>query len=160
MDHTIIAALIGVIGGLLGAWIGGIISRKASREAVESSNQNAIDIMRGQERIQNVASLCAAFAPTLSFIYLAKKHGSTHEIPDVDKFIRDSLLNQATAIELFRPFVSESDSDTYQEAWEKYRYEVWNYGFDTTTFRTDVDDPWKVFEDLIHNILHFINDKS
>jgi len=160
MDHTIIAALIGVIGGLLGAWIGGIISRKASREAVESSNQNAIDIMRGQERIKNIASIRAAFAPALSFIYLAKKHGSTHEVPDVDKFLKDSLLSQAATIEKFRPFVAEGDRTAYQEAWEKYRYEVWNYGFEATTLRTDVDDPWKVFEDLIHNILQFSDDKT
>ena len=154
MDNTIIAALIGVFGGLFGVWIGGIISRKASREAVESSNQNAIDIMRKQERIKNVASFRAAFAPALSFIYLAKKHGSTHEVPDVDKFLKDSLLGQAAATEQFRPFVAETDRTAYQEAWEKYRYEVWNYGFDSSSLNPEVKEH-EVYEKMIHNIIRF-----
>lgn len=101
------------------------------------------------------ASFRAAFAPSLAFIYLAKKHGSTHEVPDVDAFLRKTLLELAAAIEVFRPFISNNRGVAYQEAWEKYRFEVWNYGFESTIFRSDVDDPWKVFEDLIHDILQF-----
>jgi hypothetical protein len=36
--------------------------------------------------------------------------------------------------------------------------EAGNHGFVATTFRTDVDDPWKIFEDLIHDILHFADE--
>ena len=61
MDHTIIAALIGVLGGLLGAWIGGIISRKSSREAIAASNKNAIDIMRRQKFNKAASDFKAAF---------------------------------------------------------------------------------------------------
>jgi hypothetical protein len=102
-----------------------------------------------------VASVRAAFAPSLAFIYLAKKHGSTHEVPDVDAFLKKSLPELAAAIEIFRPFIPKSGRTAYQQAWEKYRYEVWNYGFDATTFREDVDDPYKIFEDLIHNVLQY-----
>ena len=47
MDHTIIAALIGVLGGLLGAWIGGIISRKSSRfDIINPDGMRVQDILK------------------------------------------------------------------------------------------------------------------
>jgi hypothetical protein len=109
-------------------------------------------------------NLRAAFAPSLAVIYLAKKHRNYpgDEVPpfNVDSFLKESLLSQAAAIEVFRPHVPKSEMAAYQEAWEKYRYEVWNYGFETTTFRSDIDDPWKVFEDLLHGILQFATPKK
>jgi hypothetical protein len=102
------------------------------------------------------ASIRAAFAPALATIYLAKNHGSTHEVPDVDAFLRKTLPDLAAAIEVFRPFVAKGNRAKYQEAWEKYRYDVWNYGFDATTLREDIDDdPHKIFENLIQDILQF-----
>jgi ABC-type antimicrobial peptide transport system permease subunit len=101
------------------------------------------------------SKLRSAFAPALAFIYLVQKHGTIHEVPDVDKFLKKVILRHASAVEEFRIFVPQSKGAAYQEAWEKYRYEVCNYGFETTTFRTDVDDSWRVFENLIHGILQF-----
>jgi hypothetical protein len=124
----------------------------------------SIEVLRITERNKAAADIRAAFAPALATIYLAQKHRHYpgDEVPpfDVDRFLKETLLNQAAAIEIFRSHVPETNGTAYQETWEKYRYEVWNYGFDTTTFRTDVENPWKVFEDLIHDILRFAEFKE
>ena len=159
MDIRIIAALIAVAGTLLGVWLGGILSRESSLKAVIASNKNAIDLMKRQEFNKAVASFRSAFAPALAFIYLTKKHGSTHEVPDVDKFLKDALLQHAAALEVFRIFIPESKRTAYQEAWEKYRYEVWNYGFGANSLRQDIDDPYGIYENLIHDILQFAKEK-
>lgn len=142
----------GAIGGVLGYLLKSQIDHRLAIARI-------YETARVTEFNKAVASIRAAFAPSLAFIYLAKKHGSTHEVPDVDAFLKNALPELAAAIEIFRPFVPKSESTVYQEAWEKYRYEVWNYGFDATTFREDIDDPEKVFEDLIHNILQFAEPK-
>lgn len=109
-------------------------------------------------------NLRAEFAPSLAVLYLAKNHSNypADTVPpfDVDSSLKEALLKQAAAIEVFRPHVPKSKRPEYQEAWEKYRYEVWNYGFASTEFRSDIDNPWKVFEDLIHNILQFSEQKK
>ncbi len=124
----------------------------------------SIEVLRITESNKAAADIRGAFAPALAILYLAKKHrnysGDTVPPFDVDRSLKEALLTQASAIEVFRPDVSESKRTAYQEAWEKYRYEVFNYGFDTTTFRTDVDDAWKVFEDFIHAILQFAEIKD
>ena len=125
------------------------------RLAIARINEN----IRITEYNKATGQLRAAFALTLASIYLAKKHGKAEgSPPDVDKILRDAIPSHAAAVEMFRVFVPQSKRTPYQEAWEKYRYEVSNYGFDATTFREDVADPWKVFDDLIHNILLFADD--
>ena len=155
MDSNIISALIGVVGALIGTWIGGIISRKASIEAVESSNKNAIFIMQQQEKNMAIADFRAHFATALAHLYLTKKHGSRHEKPEIDEILKGLIPNQSIAIEKFRPFVTPSSGTAYQEAWEKYRYEAWNYGFDANSLRQDISDPYMIYEKLIQNILQF-----
>jgi hypothetical protein len=123
----------------------------------------SIEVIRIQETGKSAAEIRSAFAPALATLYLAKKRRNylTDEVPpfNADIYIKEALSGQAAAIEIFRPHVPESKRIAYQEAWEKYRYEVWNYGFEAESLRTDVDDPWKIFEDLIHSILQFANDE-
>ena len=109
MPIEIKTALIGIIAALVGAWAGAAISRKS-----------AIDLMQRQEFNKAAAKLRASFAPALAMIYLARHHG-THDRPDDDKFIKDNLLIHASAVEEFRPFVTESKRSEYQQAWENYR---------------------------------------
>lgn len=122
----------------------------------------SIEVIRIQESNKGAAEIRSAFAPALATLYLAKKHGNypADEVPpfNVDSFLKEALLGQAAAIEVFRPHVPEGKRGAYQKAWEKYRYEVWNYGFQAEEFRTDIDDPWKLFEDLIHGILRFADE--
>ena len=49
--------------------------------------------------------LRVAFAPALAKIDQHKRHGSTHEQPDVTDFFKFAVLNHAAAIEEFRVFV-------------------------------------------------------
>jgi hypothetical protein len=159
MTDTLIGAYIGVGGVILGAILAGTIAYYYSKKLVLQTHRNAIEAIQITEHNKSVASFRAAFAPTLAKIYLVKKHGSSHEVPNIDKFLKDSLLVHATAIEEFRVIVPKSERTAYQEAWEKYRYEVWNYGFDANSMRTDIDNPYDIFEVLIHNILQFAKEK-
>jgi hypothetical protein len=134
-------------GGVLGYFIRIFIDH---RLAIGRLKEN----IRITETNKASSALRAAFAPALAFIYLAKKHGSTHEVPDVDKFLKGALLSQAAEIEIFRPFVPKSDRTEYQEEWEKYRYEVWNYGFDANSMNDEVN-PHNVYREKIHNILNY-----
>lgn len=143
MPIEIKTALIGVIAALLGGWVGAAISRKSAN-----------DIIRKQEFNKAASSIRAAFAPALSFIYLAKNHGSTHEAPDVDKFLRDNLMTQASVVEEFRYFVPNNNRITYQKAWEDYRHEVWNYGFDASSITPNID-AHNVYTEKINNILKY-----
>lgn len=160
---AIVGVIATVVAGFGGAALGSYFTYLSGIKLVQKTHANDVALTRVQEFNTAVASFHAAFAPALAFLYLAKKH----RIPsdkgispsDVDKFLRDAILNHAAAIEQFRPHISKSEGVAYQEAWEKYRYEACNYGFDTTCLRTDIDDPYIMFEDLIHNILQFAKEK-
>ena len=141
----------------LGAIIGWII-----REIVSDrlARDRSIETIRITQKMQAIASFRAAFAPTLAVIDVSKKVRTRGKLPsDIDSALWAALLNQATEIELFRPYIPPKKQAAYQEAWDKYIEEAGNYGLEATTFRTDIDDPWKVFEDLIHDILHFAKEK-
>lgn len=138
----------GVIGGVLGYLLKTQIDHRLAIARIYKT-------ARVTEFNKAVASIRASFAPALAMIYLAKHHGSTHEVPNVDAFLKKALPELAAAIEIFRAFISKDERTAYQNAWEKFRYEVWNYGFDATTLREDNDDPYEVFESLINGILQF-----
>lgn len=89
--------------------------------------------------------------------FILRKNHSHFDVspaPNVEKFLSDSLSEQATVIEKFRIFVPESSRAEYQKAWEDYRSEV-AFGFDTNSFREDIDDPYAMYENLIHAIIAF-----
>lgn len=144
-----------LIAGIAGAIVGGTIG-------VVGTYLGAIKIYKRQEHNKAIINFYTVFEPTLAFLYLAKKH----RIPsdkgispaDVDKFLRDAILNHAAAIEKFRPHISESKGTAYQEAWEKYRYDVCNVGFISQDFNQNIN-AYEVFESLIHNILQFAKEK-
>lgn len=164
MTDTLIGAYIGVGGAIIGAIIAGPIAYYFSQKLIRQTHNNALEVIKITEHNKSVAAFRATFAHALAFLNLAEKHrGDTSDngisISEVDKFLRDSILNHASAIEQFRPFMPESDRTAYQKAWEDYRYEVCNYGFVNTAFRTDVDNPYERFKDFIHIILQFAKEK-
>lgn len=135
IQAMIYAAFMGILGAVIGALISLI---------------GVFKTMRITEHNKSVAALRAAFAPALAFIYMTKKHGSTHEIPDVDKFLKDSLLCHAADIEIFRPNVPESERTEYQKAWDDY--------YETVKAETFVsafigEDPFVYLETKIKAIL-------
>jgi hypothetical protein len=109
-----------------------------------------------RERIIKASDdLHATFAPALAQIYLAKKR-SNYDVapaPNVEKYLIDSLIEQATVIEKFRIFVPDKKKVAYQKAWENYRSDV-TFGFNTNSFRDDID-VYELYEELIHDILAF-----
>lgn len=136
-----------VIGGILGYLIRVFIEH---RLAIDRIKEN----IKITEFNKAAASIRAAFAPSLSILYLAKKHGSTHEAPNLDKHLKDAMLEQSSAIEIFRPYVEKHDRDSFQKAWEDYRYEVWNYGFDANAMNDEIDE-YEVYEKKIQTILKY-----
>jgi len=86
--------LIGIVGTVIGGILGYLI-----RVLIE--HRLAIDRIKENIKITEfnkaVASIRAVFAPSLSILYLARKHGSTHEAPNVDKHLRDAILEQSSA---------------------------------------------------------------
>lgn len=125
------------------------------------ARHRGIEAIRITQKMQVIASFRAAFAPTLAVIDVSKKVRTRNQLPsDIDTALWNALLKQATEIELLRPYISKQTRTAYQEAWDKYIEEAGNYGFETTTFRTDVDNPCKIFEDLIHDILQFADNES
>jgi hypothetical protein len=117
MDNTIIASLIGVVGGLIGAWIGGIISRKAAIEASELSNNNAIKIMKRQE------FFTAASKYKASIIYELPGFYPSNQYWDKDNFDRlyKSIPHIMSAAAEFRFFVKSKDAfDDAIKAYDEY----------------------------------------
>jgi ABC-type thiamine transport system substrate-binding protein len=144
-----------VIGCVLGYLIRTFIENRLAIDRIKTN----IEIT---QKTQAIASFRAAFAPTLAVIDVSKKVRTRNPLPsDIDTALLNALLKQAIEIELFRPYIPPKKQVVYQKAWDKYIEEAGNYGFEPTAFRTDIDDdPRKVFEDLIHNILRFADNAS
>lgn len=139
--QTIIAGLPSIVMGIIGGLIGFFSARRIS-------NLNAKHIA--------ITNFRKAFAPVLAKIYLNKWHGivPSETIVDFENFLKEALLGHAAAIEEYRFFVSKSQVTAYQEAWEKYRHEVWHFGT-YHDFIREGEGVYELFERLIHNILQF-----
>ena len=157
MTDTLIGAYIGIGGVILGALLTGPIAYYYSKKLILQTHKNAIEAIRITEFNKSVAAFRAAFAPTFAFIYLAKTHGLTHEAPDVDKFLKEAFLVQASAIEEFRFLVPKSGREDYQKAWDEY-YKTAQGGTFVEKFIGN-DDPLAFIEQKIRNILQFAKEK-
>jgi hypothetical protein len=149
--------LVLVAGGftVLGALISALVAHRLALKltAVQAANALALDKNRFEQ--EAAAKLRAAFAPALAIIYLARHHG-THDVPNVDAFVKKELLNHASAIEEFRPFVANGQSISYQEAWEDYRKAARQDQFATTGEEWGTNaEPGELLEKKIHIILDF-----
>ena len=130
-------------------FLGGIVCHYLAKARAAEERQIS-------EQAKAAASFRAAFAPTLAAIDFSKKHRNSDAPPlDVDEALKKAFFQQATEFELFRPYVPKNKQKDYQKKWDEYYEEVWNYGFVATTFNTDIEDPWKVYKDLIHGLLQF-----
>lgn len=137
-DIAIIGGGFTVVGALIGAVVAYWLTSK-------------LEVFK--ERRAACANFRSAFAPAIAQIYLARHHG-THDTPVVGNILKASLVSHASAVEEFRPFVS--DSIAYQEAWEQYRKAVRQDNNDIDTAEWGTDDPlWSTVEAKIHAILEF-----
>lgn len=121
MDAAFITAIISGISGLVGVWLGGILSRKAALEAAESSNKNAIAIMKQQEFFAAASKFKAAILYELVGFYPINQHWER------DQFfrIRDSIPRVNIAAAEFRYFVAgKTDFDNTVSEYSKYSRET------------------------------------
>lgn len=136
---------IALIGGgftIVGAFIGAIAAYWLSTH-----------LERFKEHREARTKFRAAFAPALAQLGIARRHGPTHNAPDIDGILGASLLNHAAALEEFRVFVACGKRSAYQEAWENYCETVKGGIFIADTINDK--DPWSVFEEKIHALLRF-----
>ena len=162
---AIISGFFGIVGAVAGAVIGSKISRKSSLDAVESSNKNAVDIMKGQEFIVASAKLRATFAPAQVKLSFPRELGNI----ELRKFFDDAFLLHASAIEEFRPFAS--DGVAYQKAYDEYREALFeddalgdaNLRWSSNMVITDGIENHQNFIDYlkgkVENVLHFASPK-
>jgi hypothetical protein len=142
-----------ILAALLGALFGAFITYRFALHLTQKQFVNA-QVLADKEAVRIAsANFRSAFAPALAQIYLARNHGN-HDAPCVGTFLKAALLAQASAVELFRPFVSNSAA--YQEAWEAYRNEASkaNEFIDSEGWHTD-NELYLVTEEKIHALLQF-----
>ena len=127
---------IAIYSALLGALVGAFITYRFALKLVEAQFRNSCALADRQELRIVSAKFRVAFAPAIAQIYLARHHG-THDTPIVGNILKDALVSHASAVEEFRPFVSNGVA--YQEAWEQYRKTVRqdNNDIDTAEWGTD-----------------------
>jgi hypothetical protein len=114
MDGTIIAALITVTGTLVGVWLGSLISKGASREAVQTTHKNAIELLK----LQNFSNACFLF--TNAFIEELNLLELTSKDAYVD-ILRPAFPKHKTAVYIFRQSLSDKDRlAAFDKAWEEY----------------------------------------
>lgn len=139
-DIAIIGGGFTIVGALIGSLVGYWLSRL-------TTDYNTFVAAKSKLR--------ATFSPILGQIYLASKHGN-HDRPCVESFVKERLLACASAIEEFRPHVSDDEKKSYQDAWEEYRKMANDF------IESAVEDSMKqlelngAIEESIHKILSFI----
>lgn len=140
---------------VLGALISALVAHRLALKLTDVQAANALALDKNRFEREAVAKLRAAFAPALAIIYLARHHG-THDVPNVDAFVKKELLNHASAIEEFRPFVSLCQRTGYQAAWEEYRKTARQDPFETAGQEWGANaETGKILEEKIHAILAF-----
>ena len=142
-----------ILAALLGALVGAFITYRFALHLTQKQFVYS-QILADKEAARIAcAKFRSAFAPALAQIFLTRNHG-THDVTCIGTFLKSSLLAHASAVEEFRPFVS--DSALYQAAWEAYRKEAHkeNSQIDSENWDTD-REPYFVTEEKIHCLLQF-----
>ena len=120
MDNTIIAALLGVVGGLLGVLAGSSISRKSSMEAIIASNKNTLDLMRKQDFNRAAATFRCAFVNQLN-VLKSNVNSGRGDTSNVGEYLRAHYVGyHLSAFETFRNYLSTSEREAIDKAWNEY----------------------------------------
>lgn len=141
--------------GIAGALLGAVVTYRLAIKLTDAQAAHARALADRQAFIAARDRLRAAFAPTLGQIYLAQNHGSTHERPSIDAFVKERLLDYAAAVEGFRPYVSPKDEAGYQDAWDAYHYFAKDSIHATAADWTDELDGGGTLEQRIKAILAY-----
>lgn len=161
MDSNIIASLIGVIGALIGVWLGGIISKRASIEAVKSSNDNAIRIMQRQEFFVAASKFKATILYELIGFYPIDQYWEQKEVHR----LCDSIPRINSASAEFRYFVArKSDFDKAISEYNQYCREnradkAFGMDYSKSMDVKSPNDYRKEFKDIVEHLLSFADEK-
>lgn len=109
-----------ITAALLGALVGALITYRFALALVTRQHELSSELADREARRLACAKFRAALAPTMAFLYIAHKHG-THDRPDVDVHVKETLGRVGAAVEEFRPFVRAAGAESFQQAWEQYR---------------------------------------
>ena len=116
MFIAIITSLITVIGGLIGVWIGGIVSRKASMEAISATHKNAIELIYINNKKFAGLRLREAFSPELSKL----QHPEGYGIAEIPHLLEIAFQKHQIAINEFRFFLAGDELISFNKAWNEY----------------------------------------
>ena len=141
--------------GIAGTLLGAVVTYRLAIKLADAQAAHARALAEKQALIVARDKLHAAFAPTLGKIYLMQNHGSTHNRPQADSFVKENLLIYAGAVEAFRPYVTTKDIDAYQEAWNKYHYFAKDSVHSTAADWTDEQPSGETLKQNIDAILAF-----
>ena len=114
---------------------------------------NAAELAKNNSLREAAGRLRSEFASALAQLDLARRFCSTHDAPDVNKFMYAEMLKHAAAIEIYRVYVPESERSEYLFAFKAY-YDTVKDEFFMAKSSNDMD-PWSIYESRIHNILKF-----
>ena len=106
---------IGFVTTILGAIVGYFLSRKISREAIEASNTNAINIMRRQEFNNASARLRDAFRDELLAL-----NPALQVLRDIPALLEESFNKHRAAILDFSHFLAPETKSAFYDAWYTY----------------------------------------
>lgn len=132
LDLAYIAGGFLICGTLLGSWI---------------TYRFALAISKINNKIIAGNQLRSVFASALAEYELIYGKG----MYEIDALLRRYLSAQATAIEVFRPFVAANKKTAYQEAWNNYHLP--KGVIDSVFFREYTEE--KIFKARVHAILNF-----
>lgn len=116
MDKQIISALITVAGTLFGVWLGSLISRRASREAIAATHQNAIELIHINSKKIAGLRLREAFAPELAKL----QHPEGRGIAEFSHILEVAFEKHQMAVNEFRFFLAGDELDSFNKAWREY----------------------------------------
>ena len=129
-----------IAGTLLGSWI---------------TYRFALAISKKNNKIVAGNQLRAVFASTLAKYGLSQGKG----INEIDAILKSDLPAQATAIEVFRCFVTCGKKEEYEKAWQDYHRPLGaNGSIFMLEYVPSTDEPStakKLFNHRIHTILQF-----
>ncbi|MGA3280735.1 MAG: hypothetical protein ABSD50_07110 [Smithella sp.] len=113
------SGIIGVLGTVLGVLIGGPVTYYYAKILIQTTHNNAIDLMHRQEFNKAASDLRASFAPHLA--YLKSIHGSIQIKEEIRGSLYDHFIKTHCAeLEKFRFFVKSKSIDAYNKACEEY----------------------------------------
>lgn len=167
MNDTMFGALVGIFGVLIGVWL----TYRFSKNLIKESHKNAIELIKKQSFINAASDFRAAFIEVQRLLDRSKTFDIT--VPDgtrVIDILNVHIIAHEKAMLVFRPYISESELASFDEAWKTYysqknEYDECLTDYESIQVTSSVDDPKhennlrKLALSRIENLLSFASYK-